>query len=217
MKPIIAPSVLACDFKHLSQEIQRINESSAQWIHFDVMDGVFVPNISFGFPILQAVRALTPKFIDVHLMIVEPARYFEEFKKMGADHLSIHFEKNAEVMTDLKKIKSMGMTAGVVINPDTPASAVFHLLPYADVVLVMSVFPGFGGQSFIDTTFEKVKALKKEIQDNQYNTLIEVDGGVSVHNAKELLHCGADILVSGSALFKSADFETYVQSMMSHP
>lgn len=215
MKTIIAPSVLACDFKNLSEEINRINESSAHWIHFDVMDGVFVPNISFGFPILQAVRALTPKLIDVHLMIVEPSRYFEEFKKMGADHLSIHFEKNPEVLSDLKKIKSLGMTAGVVINPDTPAEAVFHLLPDADLVLVMSVFPGFGGQSFIETTYEKVEALRKEINDKQLKTFIEVDGGVSVQNSKRLIDCGADILVSGSALFKSANFEEYIQSMMS--
>lgn len=214
MKPIIAPSVLACDFTDIKKEIQRINDSDAAWIHFDVMDGVFVSNISFGFPILQAMRKLTTKFIDVHLMIVEPERYFETFKQIGADHLSIHIEQPVDIQTQLSKIRSLGMTAGVVLNPDTPIEKVYPYLQHTDVVLIMSVFPGFGGQSFIETTYERVAAVKAEIQRQGVNVKIEVDGGVSAQNASALIKQGADVLVSGSALFKAPDFNAYVHDMM---
>ena len=214
MKTIIAPSVLACDFKNLSTEIQKINDSNASWIHFDVMDGVLVPNISFGFPILEAVRSLTTKFIDVHLMIVNPSNYFKEFKKLGADHLSIHLENNNNLEKDIQDIKLLGMTAGIVLNPDTPIEQVFPYLKHLDLVLIMAVFPGFGGQAFIEATYQKVNILKSEILKQGLSVKIEVDGGVSNKNSKKLIDNGADVLVSGSALFKSENFQNYIDSMV---
>lgn len=210
---IIAPSLLAADFRNLESEVARMNHSAAEWVHFDVMDGVFVPNISFGFPVLQALRALTDKFIDAHLMIEHPAKFFGEFKKLGANHLTIHFEGNSNLKQDLIQIRELGMSAGLVLNPDTDIQVIEPYLPYIDLLLIMSVFPGFGGQKFIEATFEKVRCAKDIISKSGFNIPIQVDGGVSVENSKQLIESGADVLVSGSALFKAPDFSAYVLAL----
>jgi ribulose-phosphate 3-epimerase len=210
---IIAPSLLAADFKNLEKEFERINPSAAQWLHFDVMDGINVPNLSFGFPILEACRKLTDKFIDVHLMIEEPHRYFEEFKKYGADGLTIHYEKNSNIEGDLKKITALGMKAGLVLNPDTAVEVITPFLPNLDLVLIMSVYPGFGGQKFIEDTFERVKKARSLIDLAGRNIILQVDGGVSIANSRALLESGADALVCGSALFKASDFHGYIAEL----
>lgn len=209
-KVIIAPSLLAADFRNLEREFEKINSSEAEWIHFDVMDGINVPNMSFGFPILEASRKLTDKFIDVHLMIEEPHRYFEEFKKYGADGITIHFEKNPHVSDDLKKISSLGLKAGLVINPDTNVEVITPYLAQLDLVLIMSVYPGFGGQKFIEATYDRVNEARKLIEDSGRCIILQVDGGVSIDNSQALIEAGADALVCGSALFKESDFEGYV-------
>lgn len=209
-KIIIAPSLLAADFRNLESEFKKINSSKADWLHFDVMDGINVPNMSFGFPILEASRKLTDKFIDVHLMIEEPHRYFEEFKKYGADGITIHFEKNDHLDDDLKKISSLGMKAGLVINPDTNVEVIEPFLNQLDLVLIMSVFPGFGGQKFIEATYDRVRQARKLIKNSGRCIILQVDGGVSLDNSQALIDAGADALVCGSALFKEDDFEGYV-------
>lgn len=213
-KVIIAPSLLAADFRNLEREFTKINSSEAQWLHFDVMDGMNVPNMSFGFPILQASRRLTDKFIDVHLMIEEPNRYFEEFKKYGADGITIHFEKNQHLSDDLTKISELGMKAGLVINPDTEVEVIKPYLDQLDLVLIMSVFPGFGGQKFIKATYDRVKLARKLIEASGRCIILQVDGGVSIENSQALIDAGADALVCGSALFKEADFEGYVLKLL---
>lgn len=214
-KIIIAPSLLAADFRNLEREFEKINASSSEWIHFDVMDGVNVPNISFGFPLLEATRKLTKKFIDVHLMIANPSNYFEEFKKYGADGITIHYENQTNIKADLQAIKALEMQAGLVINPDTPFSVIEPFLDDLDLVLLMSVFPGFGGQKFIDATFEKVREVRKIIDSSQKDIILQVDGGVSIENSQRLIAEGADALVCGSALFKAEDFGEYVSKLMS--
>jgi ribulose-phosphate 3-epimerase len=209
-KVIIAPSLLAADFRNLEREFEKINSSEAEWIHFDVMDGQNVPNISFGFPLLEATRKLTDKYIDVHLMIENPSKYFEEFKKYGADGLTIHFEKNPHVSDDLKKISSLGLKAGLVINPDTNVEVITPYLAQLDLVLIMSVYPGFGGQKFIEATYDRVNEARKLIEDSGRCIILQVDGGVSIDNSQALIEAGADALVCGSALFKESDFEGYV-------
>ena len=209
-KIIIAPSLLAADFRNLESEFKKINSSKADWLHFDVMDGMNVPNMSFGFPILEASRKLTDKFIDVHLMIEEPHRYFEEFKKYGADGITIHFEKNNHLSEDLMKISSLGMKAGLVINPDTNVEVIEPFLNQLDLVLIMSVFPGFGGQKFIEATYDRARQARKLIEDSGRCIILQVDGGVSIDNSQALIDAGADALVCGSALFKENDFEGYV-------
>jgi ribulose-phosphate 3-epimerase len=203
--PIIAPSLLASDFLRLDAECKMLNESEADWFHLDVMDGRFVPNISFGFPVIEHIRKATTKLCDVHLMILEPERYAEAFKEAGADILSVHIEACVHLHRNIQQIKSLGMQAGVAINPHTPVSLLQDILGDIDLVCMMSVNPGFGGQKFIPRTLDKIRELRRMIDDNKLNVKIEVDGGVTVENAKTIIEAGADVLVAGSTVFKSVD------------
>jgi ribulose-phosphate 3-epimerase len=202
-KPIIAPSVLSANFAHLQADFEMLNNSEAEFIHVDVMDGVFVPNISFGFPVIQAMRKLSTKTFDVHLMIVEPDKYIENFKNAGADILSVHIEASTHLHRTIQKIHAVGMKAGVAINPHTSINLLEDTIADIDLVCVMSVNPGFGGQQFIENTYSKVAKLKDLIIQKNANTLIEIDGGVSLQNAKKLLDCGADVLVAGNTVFNA--------------
>lgn len=202
---IIAPSLLASNFLELGAESRMLNQSNADWFHLDVMDGVFVPNISFGLPVIEQIRTATTKICDVHLMIENPGNYAEAFKKAGADILTVHQEACPHLHRNLQQIKSLGMKPGVALNPSTPVAVLDDLLQDIEVVCLMSVNPGFGGQSFIPRTIEKIKALKAMIQSRGLSTLIEIDGGVTLENAKEILDAGADVLVAGSTVFKSPD------------
>lgn len=203
MQKLIAPSLLSADFLHLSQDVEMVNNSNADWFHLDIMDGVFVPNISFGIPVVKAVKSLAKKPLDVHLMIVEPDRYFDAFHDAGADIITFHYEASTHIHRSVQKIKSLGMKAGVVLNPHTPVTLLEDILCELDVVLLMSVNPGFGGQKFIGRTFNKIEKLRSMIESQGLDTLIEVDGGVSADNAKQLFDAGADVLVAGNAVFKS--------------
>lgn len=202
---IVAPSLLSADFLHLEDACRMLNESEADWFHLDVMDGRFVPNISFGFPIIEQVRTATKKVCDVHLMILEPERYAEAFKKAGADILSVHIEACVHLHRNIQQIKSLGMQAGVAINPHTPVSQLADVLGDIDVVCMMSVNPGFGGQKFIPNTLRKIEALRKMIDDNGLSVKIEVDGGVTLENAPSIIGAGAHALVAGNTVFKSPD------------
>ncbi|RNI31855.1 ribulose-phosphate 3-epimerase [Hanamia caeni] len=201
--PIIAPSLLASDFLHLEKECQMLNESKADWFHLDVMDGRFVPNISFGMSVITQLRKMTTKFFDVHLMIVEPEKYVEEFKEAGANSLTVHLEACPHLHRNIQQIQSLGMKAGVAINPATPVFLLQDIIRDVDMVLVMSVNPGFGGQSFIPHSLAKIAELKALIKNTASSAKIEVDGGISLDNAAEILQAGADILVAGSSVFKS--------------
>jgi len=203
--PIIAPSLLAANFLELGNACNMLNESEAEWFHLDVMDGSFVPNISFGLPIIEQIRKATTKVCDVHLMIVSPEKYITAFKKAGADILTVHFEACPELSNTLAQIKAEGMQAGVAINPNTDAEVLAPFIKEIDLVCVMSVYPGFGGQKFIETTYEKVVALKDIITKAGASTLIEIDGGVDANNATALTKAGADVLVAGTTVFKAAD------------
>jgi ribulose-phosphate 3-epimerase len=201
--PLIAPSLLAADFLNLEKESQMLNESEADWFHLDVMDGRFVPNISYGLPVIEHIRKAAKKPCDVHLMIVEPEKFAADFKKAGADILSVHIETCPHLHRTIQHIKSLGMKAGVAINPHTPVSMLKDILPDIDLVNIMSVNPGFGGQDFIPSTLPRIRELKKLINELNLNVLIEIDGGVTLDNAKEIVDAGADVLVAGSTVFKS--------------
>ena len=200
---LIAPSVLAADFANLQRDIEMINNSDADWFHIDIMDGVFVPNISFGMPVLRDIAKHATKTIDVHLMIVDPDRYISTFKNLGADILTVHYEACTHLHRTLQAIKAQGMKAGVALNPHTSISLLEGTIQDIDLVCLMSVNPGFGGQSFIENTYDKVVALKELITSKGASTIIEIDGGVTIKNAKQLADAGADVLVAGSYVFKS--------------
>ncbi|CAH8283819.1 ribulose-phosphate 3-epimerase [Mariniflexile fucanivorans] len=200
---LIAPSLLAADFANLQRDIEMINQSEADWFHIDIMDGVFVPNISFGMPVLQAITKHTKKIVDVHLMIVDPDRYIKTFADLGSNILTVHYEACPHLHRTLQAIKAEGMKAGVSLNPHTSVSLLEDTICDIDLVLIMSVNPGFGGQSFIENTYDKVKQLKELITRKGASTTIEIDGGVTTANAKALADAGADVLVAGSFVFKS--------------
>ncbi len=202
---IIAPSLLAADFLNLGKACEMLNESEAAWFHLDVMDGSFVPNISYGLPVIEQIKKTTTKVMDVHLMIVHPEKYIADFKKAGADVLTVHYEACPHLHSTLQQIKAQGMKAGVAINPHTSVDVLKEVIKDIDVVCVMSVNPGFGGQKFIEHTYEKVRALKQLISNTGAATLIEIDGGVTENNAAALVNAGADILVAGTTVFKAAD------------
>lgn len=205
----IAPSILAADFGNLQRDVEMINLSQADWFHIDIMDGVFVPNISFGMPVLEAISKHAKKTIDVHLMIVEPDRYIKTFAQLGTTILTVHYEACTHLHRTLQVIKSNGMKAGVALNPHTPISLLADVITDIDLVCVMSVNPGFGGQSFIENTYSKIRQLKTLIVEKGAATQIEIDGGVTDKNARQLVEAGADVLVAGSFIFKSKNpFET---------
>jgi ribulose-phosphate 3-epimerase len=202
---IIAPSLLAADFLHLEADCKMLNESEAEWFHLDVMDGRFVPNISYGPMIIEFIRKTTKKVCDVHLMILEPEKFAEAFKNAGADNLSVHIEACPNLHRNIQQIKSLGMKAGVAINPHTPVSELNDILADIDLVCMMSVNPGYGGQKFIPYTIEKIKQLRKMIDERKLKVQIEIDGGVTLENAAAIIAAGADVLVAGNTVFKSAD------------
>ena len=212
---LIAPSVLAADFGNLQRDVEMINNSEADWFHIDIMDGVFVPNISYGMPVLQAISRHAKKTIDVHLMIVDPDRYIKEFAALGANNLTVHYEACTHLHRTLQAIKAAGMKAGVALNPHTPVNLLEDVINDIDLVCMMSVNPGFGGQSFIENTYKKVKQLKRIIEENNAETLIEVDGGVTSENAQKLVQAGADVLVAGSFVFKAENPTETIKNLRS--
>ena len=205
MSPLIAPSILAADFSNLQKEVEMLNQSQADFIHVDIMDGVFVPNISFGIPVTEAIHRHAKKPLDVHLMIVEPDKYLEAFRKAGAEVISVHYEACPHLHRTIQAIHNLGAKAGVAINPHTPIDFLTELIHELDVVCIMSVNPGFGGQKFIENTYSKIIRLKELILSKQATTQIEIDGGVNLDNAGRLIECGADILVAGSFVFNALD------------
>ena len=212
---LIAPSLLSADFLNLGKDIEMINRSEADWFHCDVMDGRFVPNISFGIPVVHAISQLAEKPLDVHLMIVEPEKYFDAFVKAGADIITFHYEASTHIHRAVQQLKALDVKAGVVLNPHTPVSVLEDILCDLDLVLLMSVNPGFGGQKFIERTFEKIRRLRAMINEQGLDTMIEVDGGVNTENAAALFDAGADILVAGNAVFKSEDPEYTIHLLKS--
>jgi ribulose-phosphate 3-epimerase len=213
---IISPSILSCDFAYLKEGIDLINHSKADWVHVDIMDGVFVPNISFGFPITQAISVHSKKPLDVHLMIVDPDRYLQRFKDLGVHYLTVHYEACTHLHRTVHEIKHLHIKAGVAINPHTPVSVLEPIIRDIDLVCVMSVNPGFGGQKFIEHTYQKVQELREMINETESHALIEVDGGVSIHNSMALFKAGADVLVAGNAVFSSQDPLDYIEQLKTH-
>src|SRR5574344_61297 len=213
--PIISPSLLAADFLNLGQEVEMINNSNAQWLHMDIMDGVFVPNISFGFPVLNAVGNICKKSLDVHFMIEHPENYIKETSDAGTMMMPVHQEACTHLHRVITQIHENGMKAGIALNPSTPISTLEDIIENADLVLIMSVNPGFGGQKFIENTIQKVKRLKRMIQESKSHALIEVDGGVNGETAHRLVHAGVDVLVSGSYVFKAKDPMEAIKNLIS--
>lgn len=214
MTRIIAPSLLSADFSDLRSACEMINYSAAEWLHIDVMDGVFVPNISFGFPVMEAVKKYCKKPLDVHLMIVEPEKYVERFAKAGADVITVHLETLANPITTLRQIKALGVKRGITINPDVEVNALKGLVSEVNMVLLMSVFAGYGGQKFIEETWRRIEQLKKIIADENPDCLIEVDGGVNPENAPKLFAAGVNVLVAGNAVFKSENPQETIAQML---
>ena len=209
----VSPSILAADFGNIERECNLIDKSGADWFHLDVMDGIFVPNISFGMPVVKAIRKMTSKPLDVHLMITEPERHIEKFIEIGSDIISFHIEATNKIEENISLIKSNNVKAGIAINPDTPIDSLIDIINKIDLVCLMGVFPGFAGQKFIKNTFDRLKELKKLIIDNNSKALIEVDGGVKADNYMELRSLGADVLVAGSYIFKSKDYKEVIKKL----
>ena len=205
MNHLVSPSLLAADFLNLGRDVMLVNSSKADWIHLDIMDGVFVPNISFGLPVVEHVKKIAEKPLDVHLMIIDPDRYISRFHEAGANILTVQYEACTHLHRTVNEIKRLGMKAGVAINPHTPVSLLVNILPFADMILIMTVNPGFGGQSFIHDCYNKIRELRRIIDDNGYNVLIEVDGGIDTTNAQSLVDAGVDVMVAGNAVFSSPD------------
>ena len=215
MNHLISPSLLSADFANLGNEIGIVNNSVADWLHLDIMDGVFVPNISFGFPVLNMVKKLSVKPMDVHLMIVDPDRYLTRFRDAGAQILTVQYEACTHLHRTVTAIKELGMKAGVALNPHTPVPLLKNILPYVDLVLIMTVNPGFGGQKFINESYNKIEILREMIDAGGYNVLIEVDGGIDTDNAAKLVKAGVDVLVAGASVFGSADPANVIQRLKS--
>jgi ribulose-phosphate 3-epimerase len=212
---MIAPSLLSANFTRLNDEIKMLNQSTADWIHLDIMDGVFVPNITFGFPVIKQIKNIATKPLDVHLMIVQPERFLKEFKEAGSDILTVHYEASTHLHRTLEAIKALGMKAGISLNPHSPVSLLNNVIEIADLVLLMSVNPGFGGQKFISETYQKISDTKELILKKNSKCLIEIDGGVDINNAENLYKTGADILVAGNAVFSAANPEQMIKDIRS--
>ncbi len=213
MNHLVSPSLLAADFGNLARDVEIINRSEADWIHCDIMDGMFVPNISFGFPVIEHVKKIARKPLDVHLMIVDPDRYLMKWKETGADILTVQYEACVHLHRTVSEIRKLGMKAGVAVNPHTPVFLLKNILPYIDMVLIMTVNPGFGGQSFIQESYSKISELSRMIKTGGYNVLIEVDGGIDTKNASKLVETGVNVLVAGNTVFSSKDPEATIRQL----
>jgi ribulose-phosphate 3-epimerase len=213
MDHLVSPSLLAADFGNLEKDVLMLNRSQADWLHLDIMDGVFVPNISFGFPVIEYVKKVSVKPLDVHLMIIDPDRYLTRFRDTGADILTVQYEACMHLQRTVSEIHNLGMKAGVALNPHTPVSLLKNILPFVDMVLIMTVNPGFGGQSFIMESYNKITELRKMIETGSYNVLIEVDGGIDTKNAAKLIESGVNVLVAGNSVFSAKDPEETIRKL----